>query len=56
MNRWLVKRVNGGEGALYATGVLRMVDHPNVIRTVDQFKGEEGPISILELCVFGSLE
>ena len=26
-----------------------------MVRTVDQFKGDDGPISILELCVYGSL-
>ena len=42
--------------ALLETGILRKIDHPNVVKTVEQFKSENGPISILELCVYGSLD
>ena len=45
-----------GSLQLFETGVLRKINHPNVVRTVDQFKGKDGPISILELCAYGSLQ
>ena len=44
-----------GSLQLFETGILRTINHPNVVRTVDQFKGKDGPISILELCQYGSL-
>jgi hypothetical protein len=44
-----------GSLQLFETGILRQINHPNVVRTVDQFMGKDGPISILELCGYGSL-
>ena len=58
-NKTLVAKINfsadRGAMALLETGILRQIDHPNVVKTVDQFLSENGPISILELCVYGSL-
>ena len=58
-NKTLVAKINfsadRGAMALLETGILRQIDHPNVVKTVEQFHSENGPISILELCVYGSL-
>lgn len=58
-NKTLVAKVNHaadrGSMALLETGILRQIDHRNVVRTVDEYKSERGPISILELCIYGSL-
>ena len=38
------------------SGILRQIEHPNVVRTICEYKGDNGPITILELCVYGSLK